>query len=559
LKLREIERLRACAILLVIFAHWGNDINPLLIPMARNAWSGVDLFFVISGFVVTLSLVRLLPDLGPDASFPAAFEHSKQALKTFYARRFFRILPAALAAAILHRLLIPVFPEQFGTAEQWLREIVAFLGGVYNYYFPAAGTGLGQLGVYWSLAVEEHFYLILPMLFVALRTTGKRLGACLAVILVTAFVLRPMGMSEMGGLNVAFYERFSSHFRFDSLMAGVALALVYGGTFGRPILPPWFVRLVIVPACVVLIGCLPGVVAMHVMHRVGFIALYLLSAVLVGYASLDRGYVFSFPLVGRVLEYVGSRSYALYLIHFDLRLADEGLRKRFVAYGAFYSNNEGGALLHFFVLLAAALLVAEVLHRTIEKPFMRLGRRLMDPARPAPDEEAVQAQARWRPYLGTAAVFAALLVALRHPLLELCGPRNLALGRPVNASSVRRGNGELTNGLLEDAFGQHTEQDDGPWEEIDLGAPTTIRAVRVYNRADGWEQDQIPLELFVSDDGLSYRQVARRTMPFSQALPWCISTGPISARFVRLRVPNRTTMCLSEVEVYDSAIAAYIP
>jgi len=93
-----------------------------------------------------------------DSSATAAASYPRSG-GTFYARRFFRILPAALSAAIAHRVLIDYFPEQFGSTRQWLQEIVAFLGGIYNYFSPA--TNKSELGVYWSLAVEEHFYLIL--------------------------------------------------------------------------------------------------------------------------------------------------------------------------------------------------------------------------------------------------------------------------------------------------------------------------------------------------------------------------------------------------------------
>jgi peptidoglycan/LPS O-acetylase OafA/YrhL len=100
-KLREIERLRAVAVLMVMAVH--GFIDPGWLPdVARASWSGVDLFFVISGYVVTLSLVRLLPPLDVEASFAASFDRARQALKTFYVRRFFRIMPAALTVMLLH-------------------------------------------------------------------------------------------------------------------------------------------------------------------------------------------------------------------------------------------------------------------------------------------------------------------------------------------------------------------------------------------------------------------------------------------------------------------------
>src|ERR1700691_4015325 len=131
MRLREIERLRAMAILMVMVVHW-DTFQKLLPDVADHSWSGVDLFFVISGFVVTLSLVRLLPPLEGETSFVAAFERAKQALKTFYTRRFFRIMPAALAALLVNRFMMTIFPQSFGTPKAWFAEVVAFYGGVYN-------------------------------------------------------------------------------------------------------------------------------------------------------------------------------------------------------------------------------------------------------------------------------------------------------------------------------------------------------------------------------------------------------------------------------------------
>ena len=175
MKLREIQRLRAVAALLVLVCHWG-PLRRMFPPILQDPWSGVDLFFVISGFVVTLSLVRLLPDLGEEPSFAVAYDRAKQALKAFYARRFFRIMPAALFVALMTRVFAGVFPTHFGSTRSWMVEFVAFFGGIYNYMSGFRGDL--HLNVYWSLSVEEHFYLLLPVLFLVFRTTNRRLAAC---------------------------------------------------------------------------------------------------------------------------------------------------------------------------------------------------------------------------------------------------------------------------------------------------------------------------------------------------------------------------------------------
>jgi len=181
MKLREIERLRGVAILMAMSVH--SDALANFIPrQLAQMWSGVDLFFVISGYVVSLSLARLLPPLDDVTTFADAFDRSKGALRTFFMRRFFRIMPLALAVMILNRLLAALYPPYFGHPDQLLEDAVAFFGGVFNYVtvykYPV-------LTFYWSLSVEEHFYLLLPFLFIMFRTTSSRFGAAVFVGLVS--------------------------------------------------------------------------------------------------------------------------------------------------------------------------------------------------------------------------------------------------------------------------------------------------------------------------------------------------------------------------------------
>ena len=91
-------------------------------------------------------------------------------------RRFFRILPPALVVMLAYRVLADFIPQKYGPVDVWWSEIVPFFGSIYNYGHPYRRDL--KLGVYWSLAVEEHFYLLLPVLFVVFRTRGRRIAAC---------------------------------------------------------------------------------------------------------------------------------------------------------------------------------------------------------------------------------------------------------------------------------------------------------------------------------------------------------------------------------------------
>jgi peptidoglycan/LPS O-acetylase OafA/YrhL len=114
------------------------------------------------------------------------------------------------------------------------------------------------------------------------------------------------------------------------------------------------------------------------MHTVGFIAIWMLSGVLVGFAGMDRGYVLEVPILAPVLEYIGSRSYALYLLHIPASSFEVRYKKLWPRYGALVEGNPEWPWKEVLVLFALSLLMAEVLHRLVEKPFMTFGRKLIE-------------------------------------------------------------------------------------------------------------------------------------------------------------------------------------
>jgi peptidoglycan/LPS O-acetylase OafA/YrhL len=146
----EIDGLRAIAVIAVIINHISKDALP-------SGHLGVDIFFVISGFVITRSLLsRDEPSLG---SF----------LSTFYARRFKRILPALVLCVLLTSLAICAVAPYPGAS---LATGMAALLGVSNLYLYANTTDYFSLSAdlnaflqTWSLGVEEQFYVLFPLVF----------------------------------------------------------------------------------------------------------------------------------------------------------------------------------------------------------------------------------------------------------------------------------------------------------------------------------------------------------------------------------------------------------
>jgi peptidoglycan/LPS O-acetylase OafA/YrhL len=171
----DVEGLRALAIAIVLLAHAG-------LPLAAGGYVGVDVFFVISGFLITRLLVGELERTG------------RLSLPRFYARRVRRLMPQALTAilvvAVVSRLVLSPLE-----ADAVLSDVTA--AGVYamNWHLSAqsvdyfaSGAADGPLDHFWSLAVEEQFYLVWPLLLLVLgrRWVAPALAAICAASLVYA-------------------------------------------------------------------------------------------------------------------------------------------------------------------------------------------------------------------------------------------------------------------------------------------------------------------------------------------------------------------------------------
>lgn len=152
--------------------------------------------------------------------------------------------------------------------------------------------------------------------------------------------------------------------------------------------------------------------------------------------------------------------------------------------------------------------------------------------------------------LGRLARGALALCAVVGALFVLLRPRDLAKGAPFRTSStwaVCRPAEHLCGSSVTDIF-FHTNEDDQPFIEYDLGAPRELASVRVTNR-DVLRDRAVPLVLEVSDDGKRYLELARRTEEFDRWYPHFRTT---KARFVRLRAARRTILHFERVEIYGS-------
>lgn len=157
---------------------------------------------------------------------------------------------------------------------------------------------------------------------------------------------------------------------------------------------------------------------------------------------------------------------------------------------------------------------------------------------------------RWGRLGALAVVVAYAAIAVLHSKVW---PKNIALGRPVHASSLAGGDGhELVDGEA-GAVPMRTNTDESPSAAIDLGRGYRIDRVAVYNRVDGWFDDCLPLVVEFSTDGAKYSEVARRDQHFGADPPWSVDGKRELARYVRVRLARRGYLALSEVEVFGRA------
>ena len=146
--------------------------------------------------------------------------------------------------------------------------------------------------------------------------------------------------------------------------------------------------------------------------------------------------------------------------------------------------------------------------------------------------------------------------------------KNLALGASVEMSSncwtaplhalTPVGPSLLVDGLRERDYDACTGAEHSPWAKLDFGGRVALERIVVSGRADCcWATDTLPLLLEVSDDNQNFREIRRRTLPFTRDDPWIVTGANAAGRYLRVRVASErphSEIVLSEVEVYGQRL-----
>jgi peptidoglycan/LPS O-acetylase OafA/YrhL len=286
-RLPALDGLRAIAVAAVFFYHAGVSGVP--------GDLGVQLFFVLSGFLITRLLIE---------------EYRTSASVDYWAfvrRRAFRILPAYYA------FLAGTFVLDHLAGAHWSTGMTASsLGYLYNYWAAAHGSPTTALSHTWSLSVEEHFYLLWPLVFVLLARRGPRLLAAGCAALVLAVMTWRCFVWWRTGSSAIVYNR--SDTRIDSILVGCLLSSVFATAAMQRVARWWnavWAPIVTVILLVLVRSALPS--AFH--YSVGFTVEALLCAAIIVQLLGLSGRRFWGWVDSPLARWLGTLSYSIYLWH----------------------------------------------------------------------------------------------------------------------------------------------------------------------------------------------------------------------------------------------------
>lgn len=369
-----LDGLRACAVLMVFAQHY---VLSLLPNAWQWGWAGVDVFFVLSGFLIT----GILFDT----------RDSEHRLRNFYIRRTLRIFPLYYAVLLVLFCLTPLMHWGWNiTWLLWPLYLMNFVRFVFFHRFVQTHGMLEDLGSpltflhrpiwlfpghFWSLSVEEQFYLAWPLVVFKVLDRRRLINICAAVVIALPIVrLLCLLWIPADVLKMEFFYRFTP-LRVDSLLLGGLLALVIRGPEKRiaEVIAPWLASicafiLVALPIVqsTVLRGQNQGGTTSPFMETLGFTVIDLLAACSILFCLHVGSPLFNL-LTTSPLRKLGKVSYGFYVFHniphaFYISLAIWLGRNNPIAI----------TLLDISIGFAATLALALLSYRFLETPFLRL-------------------------------------------------------------------------------------------------------------------------------------------------------------------------------------------
>lgn len=360
-KLHGLDHLRALAIIMVFCFHYPeSEVFGNFNPFVSFCWSGVDLFFVLSGYLIASQLLK------------AAKNHGHIPLREFYIKRSLRILPAYFTVVAIY-FCIPAFSEQ-GKALPPLWKFLTFTQNL--------GLTGGKFSHAWSLCVEEQFYIFFPMLLLLLLATKnikKWIFPCLLILFAFTCLFRlylwNMHMEPIIKSGTGIYLfwvqwiYYLTPSRLDGLLAGIAIAAL------TVFLPATWKKISRYGNLLLLAGiCLLIAAYFLTQERISFNGtVYGFPLVAIGYGVLVMAALcpscILYKFSTKITATLATLSYSLYLIHKGMmHLCIDFFDKK---------DMDTSSWKVLLTSAVASLLAALLLRYIIEKPFLKLRDKLL--------------------------------------------------------------------------------------------------------------------------------------------------------------------------------------
>jgi peptidoglycan/LPS O-acetylase OafA/YrhL len=340
-------------------------VHKIVPSILSNCSGAVHIFFAVSGFVITLSLKNKLLKDSEETCFLERLRSSKEALISFYQRRFFRVCPVMLLTAVL----VGVYLELSANDRNWLfpllRAPIEVLVGVYNnsveLFVTTEKIHYGGFGPFWTLAVEAQFYITWPLVLLLCKNNNIRSLVALSLGCLFLLVIQP--------LHDAFYgtKYYLTYGNLSELFLGSFLAFLYtNDSEGKSGTGLKLISLLLAAV----IWCYPSTLNKSFFSGT---AVSLASVLITAMAVFFRE-SFNFPLFGRIFDFLGSRSFSFYAVQLTLaNMVDLYVKSIYFPKENFSEN--AADLYQFVIFIVTLFAVTELTWRFVEKPLVKLGRK----------------------------------------------------------------------------------------------------------------------------------------------------------------------------------------
>jgi peptidoglycan/LPS O-acetylase OafA/YrhL len=355
-KFYGLDHLRALAIAIVLLFHYQIFQHPKWIAKAgKFGWTGVDLFFVLSGYLIASQLFATMSK-GKNISFPE-----------FFIKRFFRIIPAYLIVVCIY-FCVPAFHEREALSPLW-----RFLTFTQNFHLDLSSHGTFSHS--WSLCIEEQFYLFLPLILITLVYLKK--ASYGFIILIALFlagfafrlyswyhILVPLEGADDYWVAWNEFIYYPTYNRLDGLLTGVTITALFQF---RPKIKAWIsdhANYFLITGVALLLCSYFVCINEHsfIASIFGFPLVSISYGFIVIAAICPSTFLYKFS--SKITTTLATLSYAIYLTHKGvIHVAQQLLMKIGI---------EGESTLMFFLCIAIAIGAAWLMNRIIEKPFLKL-------------------------------------------------------------------------------------------------------------------------------------------------------------------------------------------